>query len=228
MQENFISAKECISNFKEMGIKMTEPNFSKYKKKVFFRVYRIEDSKRDYFIWGEVLESYFRLTIPRDEKEDKIRSAYFQIKKKEKKRQELFDNVSLEWGKLENHKKLTFEMFDIKNLWIYAAENLKELKEKEVKGETISDIDKDWILKEAAKTQKEHIEEFKREIFIDNETNSDLRWFIDALFDDLEKIYPSFGESRIQLDILKSANEWITTPEKTAELSAVDLIDSER
>ena len=119
-------------------------------------------------------------------------------------------------------------MFDIKNLWIYAAENLKELKEKEVKGETISDIDKDWILKEAAKTQKEHIEEFKREIFIDNETNSDLRWFIDALFDDLEKIYPSFGESRIQLDILKSANEWITTPEKTAELSAVDLIDSER
>ncbi len=216
--EDFISAKECIDNFGKMGIEITESFFSKNKKKGYFRVHKLENRKRDLFVWDEVVQAYFAFNIPANLRDQKIRDDYF-------KKQKIRDAISIEWEKLLSYKELTFEMFNIEDLWISAAKNLKEIEEQESRGEIVNTTLKQMILEDVAKTKEEHIEEFKRDIFSHNEQNSSLRWFMEALTDDLSEIYSDFEESKILMDILKSANSWITTPKKMADYDAVSLIE---
>jgi len=219
MKEYFISAKECKTNFEEMGIKMSESNFSKNKKKGFFRVHRIENSKRDFFIWNEVIESYFELTYSKDIAEDKIREKFFAEKKEREKQEILLADIDTEWYKLNNYKTLTFEMFDIESLWIDAQEDLKELKNKEIEEET-----KERILLDAAKTKDDHIQGFKCEVLAQNAENEAIRWFMVGLFDDLSSKYPTLTGHKLQLDILKNANSKMMTPKDFANSFGVDLI----
>lgn len=228
MSSNLVTARECIKAFEDIGVTMSEPSFSKYKKRGVFKTYSIEGKKRDMFNLGEVLTTYFEVNLPTNKAEQKRRDQYYIQKKEREKRKERFDNISIEWDKLAGYEVLTLEMFDIKDLWINAADDLKELKGNELRGEIISDEYKEIILKAAAKTQKEHTEEFKREIFAQNEANQYLMDFIlEALFDDLGKKYTGFRMSTVQLDILKSANDWIVTPEKMADFFGIDLLTGE-
>ena len=240
MSSNLVTARECIKAFEDIGVTMSEPSFSKYKKRGVFEAYHVEGKKRDLFDLEEVLTSFFEINLPKSTAEQKTRDQYYIQKREREKRKELFDNISIESDKLENHKELTFEMFDVQDLWISAAEALKELKddyteeiqelnESGINGEAIYNRHREYTILNASKTKEEHIEEFKRMIFVDNEANQYLKDFIfEALFDDLEKKYTNFDWSNIQLVILKSANDWIRTPEKTAESSGVDLVDSEK
>lgn len=221
------TAREVIEFFDtKLNFKMSEANFAKHKKAQIFKTYKKEGKKGDFYKLPESAIDFFDNVIQRNEKGFKAEERLQAYLKEYQAKEELENRISKQWDKLENPIELTFEMFDIKDLWISAAVNLQELKDREAKGESIEE--KETILLEAAKTKEDHIREFKREIFAQNEANINLRGFVEALFEDLEKIYPSFGENRIQLYILKSANDWIGTPENVAEWFAVDLIKSQK
>jgi len=215
--QDFISAKECIDNFGKMGLEITESFFSKNKKKGYFRVHKLENSKRDWFIWDEVVRSYFAFSFPKDKREKEIRERYFKVAKIKK-------NIDLQWDQLSNIQELTFELFDIENLWIRAAENLKEIEEREARGEIIDDKVKDEALKEAAKTKEEHIEDFCYHLHTMNTLSGMINIITNTINRDLSEIYSDFGESEILLNILKSVNSYIDTPLEVAEFWKIDLI----
>ncbi len=200
-----------------MGINITESFFSKNKKKGYFRVHRLENSKRDWFKWDEVVKAYFAFNIPANLRDQKIRDDYL-------KKQIILEGISIEWDKLWSYNEITFEMFNIEDLWVSAADNLREIEERESRGEIIEDETKSAISLEANMSKEDHTKRFKKSIFLQNEINLSLQYFMEALTDDLSKIYFDFEESKIRLDILKSANDWIITPEKMADLNGVDFV----
>ena len=221
MSKKYITASECLTALKDIGLNVTKGAFSKQKEKGIYRVYKMPNSKRELFIWDEVLEGYLSSTMPKDHIEEELRTK---IKKKHK----IQKLISEQWNVLNTHENLTFEMFDIKNLGISAAASLKDLKKKDIEGETIDDQTRASILLEAAKTPKDHIEEFKRGLLEDEMANVHIECFIMLLFEKLQGEYPLFNESKLQLDILESANDYRMTPQEYADSEGIDLIKSEK
>ncbi len=219
MSEKYITASECITAFKTIGLNVTKGAFSKQKEKGIYKIYHKGNSKRDLFIFDEALSSYLGSTIPKDHIEDKLRSEI-------KKKHEIHKLINEQWTIIESYEELTFEMFDIKDLWINAAANLKEFKENEIKSEAKSDREIEYIILEASKTKEDHAEEFKREIFAVNKINLDNRDFAWHLCEDLEKVYKDFAGSTFNYYILKSFADWmsLSNPKEWADSHGVDLV----
>lgn len=216
MSEKYITAAECLTALKDIGLNVTKGAFSKQKEKGIYKVYKMPNTKRELFIWDEVLTGYLGSTIPKDHTEEKLRA---EIKKKHK----IQKLINEQWNIMNSHENITFEMFDIKDLGISAAESLKELKKKDTKGETTNDQTRAFILSEAAKTKEDHIEDFKRGLFEENTGTEHIHCFIMALFENLQDEYPISG-SKLQLDILKYVNDYRMTPQEYADSDGVDLI----
>ncbi len=219
MQENFITAIQCIENFKKIGINITESYFSRSKSKGYFIVHSIKKSKRDWYIFDEVVRAYFKFSPPGNIHEKKIKDAYFQ-------RQETLKSIAIEWGKLYSPKEIIFENFNIENLWISAQNDLAEIKAKEGKGQKIDDDTKILIFLKSTLTEDEHIEHFKKNVSFVNVMNESGHSLLEKVTDDLSEVYSDFEESKFLLHILKSANSWIITPEQVANNFNVTLIEN--
>ena len=221
MQEKYITARECLNHFEEMGIKLTESNFSKYKKRGVFKRYKAEGKKSDLFIWREVIESYFLAKTDYTKEEEEIRKRYYRQKERDKKIEEKLKEIY-------HYEDLELSMFNIDNLYIEAQNNLKELQEKESRGEKISDQIKEFIETEAAKTKEDHVREFEKEILIANEIYDSAVDLTEWLRKGLAEKYPYFKGSMLEYDMLRLVATWIElfelTPKEFAEGWCVELI----
>ena len=225
--KNFLyTAREVIEFFdKKLHLKMSESNFTKHKKAKIFKIYKKEGKKGDFYKLPESAIDYFNQVNQRSiagmEAMDNL-NAYL---KEYKAKEELENQINKQWDILTNNQDIDFKMFDISDMWINAAANLEELKERELKGETVDDPIKRFTLEGAAKTKTDHLNEFKKDVEADMKDNVFVMQISEDLIEKLGEKYKSFKSSSFEHDILEIMASWITTPEKIEEFYGVDLIE---
>lgn len=220
VQEKYITARECLKNFEKMGIKLTESTFSKYKKRGMFKRYKVDGKKTDMFIWREVIECYFKAKIDYTEEDVEIRNRYYRQKEKDRKIEEYLKEIC-------SGEELELSMFNIDNLYTDAQNNLKEMRERESRGEKIDDQEKELIETEGAKTKEDYVREIEKEIYADNCVYNSIRDLSDTLRRELAKKYSNFESSSLECDILEIiANEirFYRNPKEFVDSFGVGLI----
>jgi len=218
MSEQYVTASECLNQFKNIGLDITKGAFSKQKAKGIYRIYHKENSKREYFIFEEVLSDYLGSTLPLNDEEDRIRT---EIEIKFKVQKMINEQNNIIWG----YRDLSPEMFDIGNLYDEAQNNLKIMENEILEGKDIDTATKEYILKEATKTQEEHIQAFKKEVYETNQTRLDFSTFSDVLCEELEEVYSEFRGSGFEYNILKIIANWmsLSDPKKFADSCDVSV-----
>ena len=79
-----ITAKQAVKQLKEeVGVVISQQRFGKLKQLGIFKVHRKQGSRKDWFVFDEVLEAYLVNVIPKTEEQHKVRSDYYSLKSDE-------------------------------------------------------------------------------------------------------------------------------------------------
>ncbi len=222
---DLITGGECIALFEELGVKMTKTRFSKQKSKGFYKVYKKEGSNRDYFIWDEVVKAFFDQTISQNMEEDRARAEYKRRQKVKKKKMEMLEKIEEQLDIIHGFQTLKPEMFNIENLHKSAQENLEELKRLE---EEIPEPHRAFIRQQAAKSNEDHIADFEKSVYVENQISATIRDLSEAIREDLSEIYPDFKGSSFEFNLLKVIADWISSsqdPKEFADSFGIDLVE---
>ena len=199
MSEKYLTAVECLNQFKRVGLNVSKAAFSKQVKKGLYTTYEGGNNKKDLYIWDEVLTDYLKFTFPKDQEEEQLRKDIFENVKIEKQIEEQLNFVF-------NFETLNFEMFEKESLNTFfeeAQSDLEEMNTKIKQGKKIDPFTKKYILKEASKTKEDFIKEFKIDIENVNSINLNTQNIGLDLCEELNKIYPTFENSKLKYYILK-------------------------
>ncbi len=79
-----ITAKQAVRQLKEeAGVVISQQRFGKLKQEGIFQVHRKPNSRKDWFVFKEVLEAYLANVSPKTEEQHKARSDYYHLQSDE-------------------------------------------------------------------------------------------------------------------------------------------------